>query len=192
MSIKRLINSSAINLYLWLLTLIAAIICIFSIAGFKSETIDLKFFVLAPLTIFFSSYLRIQLPRTKIHLSISEVLIFYILLVYGSGAAVLIAGFESFYTSLTFRRQGINIKNRTILFNVGMSVTCVYFAAMSVSLIFSSPESVIADDSITGFGAMLICVALAQFISNSIVISLWEALKNENPLKRFREFLFDY
>ena len=192
MSIKRLINSSAINLYLWLLTLIAAIICIFSIAGFKGETIDLKFFVLAPLTIFFSSYLRIQLPRTKIHLSISEVLIFYILLVYGSGAAVLIAGFESFYTSLTFRRQGINIKNRTILFNVGMSVTCVYFAAMSVSLIFSSPESIIADDSITGFGTMLICVALAQFISNSIVISLWEALKNENPLKRFGEFLFDY
>jgi diguanylate cyclase (GGDEF)-like protein len=192
MNIKKLIDSSAVNLYLGLLALGAATVGAVSIMDFRSEAIDFKFFILAPLTIFFSQYFRIQLPRTKIHLSVSEILVFYILFVYGSGAAVLVAGFESFYTSLTFRRQGINIKNRTILFNVAMSVICIYVAATAASLTFSSPESISTIDSIAGFGGMLICVAAAQFLSNSIVISLWEGLKSENRLKRFWEFWFDY
>ncbi len=192
MSIKKLIDISALNLYVCLLTLSGAAVFVVSLADFRSEAINLKFLIFAPLTIFFSSYLRIQLPRTKIQLSVSEVLVFYILFAYGSGAAVWIAAIEAFYTSLKYRRQGINMKNRTVLFNVMMSVICVYFAAMSVSLIFSSPQSVSAGDSLAEFGGMLICIALTQFLCNSIVISIWEALKDENPLKRFWEFWFDY
>ena len=192
MTDQKTISSSPVTLYVWLMALGAAVICVDSVTNFKGEAIDLKFFILAPLTIFFSSYLRIQLPRTKIHLSISEILVFYILLVYGSGAAIAVAGLEALCTSLNFRRKGINIKNQTILFNVVMSVICIYLTAVAVGLIFSSPESIIADDSIAGFGGLLICMAIAQFLCNSIVISVWEALKNENRLKRFWEFLFDY
>ena len=192
MNIKRLINSSAVNLYLGSLTLVALVVCVFSIADFRNEKIDFVYYVLAPLTVVFSSYLRIQLPRTKIHLSTSEILVFYILFVYGSGAAVLVAGCESFYTSLAYRRRGINIRNRTILFNVVMSVLCIYAAAKSASFIFSSPERIVGDDSIAGFGGMLIGVAIAQFLCNSLVISLWEAFKNKNHFARFHEFWFDY
>ncbi len=192
MNVKKLIGSSPLNLYVGLLTLGAAIVCAVSIADFRSEAIDLKFFILAPLTIFFSQYFRIQLPRTKIQLSVSEILVFYILFVYGSGEAVFVAGLESFYTSLTFRRKGFSIKNRTILFNVVMGVICVYVAAAAANLIFTSPENINDSDSIAGFGGMLFCVAIAQFLSNSIVISLWEALKSDTRLKRFWEFWFDY
>jgi diguanylate cyclase (GGDEF)-like protein len=192
MSFRKIIDSSAINFYVGLLTLGALAVCIISVAEFRSEIIDFKFFILAPLTIFFSSYLRIQLPRTKIHLSISEVLIFYILFVYGSGAAILVAGFESFYTSLAYRRQGMNVKSRTVLFNVAMTSICIFLTAKSLSLLFLSTKSIIASDSMTGFGAMLICVAVTQFLFNSIGISVWEALKSENRLQRLWEFWFDY
>lgn len=192
MNIRKLIDSSAINIYVGFLTLVAIFISVISVADFSSENIDYKFFILAPLTIFFSSYLRIQLPRTKIQLSVSEVLVFYILFVYGSSAAVVVACFESFYTSLAYRRQGIKIKNRTFLFNVAMSVVCIFLAAKTVCLIFPSPEIITAGDSLVEFSGMLICVALAQFVCNSIVISLWNALKSANRLEAFKEFLFDY
>jgi hypothetical protein len=109
-------NSLFTNIYLWILSVAGAAVCAVSIINLGDEKLDLKFLILAPVTIFFSSYLRIQLPRTKIHLSVSEVLVFYTLFVYGSGAAVLLTGLESLYTSLNLRRQGITIGNKTILF----------------------------------------------------------------------------
>ncbi len=87
-------------MYLCVLTVAGIASCLFSVAKLSEENFDVGFFVLAFVTIFISSYLRIQLPRTKIHLSFSEVLILYIFLVYGSGAAVLVATLEPLYTSL--------------------------------------------------------------------------------------------
>ena len=103
------------------------------------EIHDFGFLILATLTIFFGSYLRIQMPHTKVHLSVSEVLIFYTLLTYGGGSAVLLAAFEALYTSLNFRRKGITIKNKTILFNITLSIISTYLTATAITYIYSAP-----------------------------------------------------
>jgi diguanylate cyclase (GGDEF)-like protein len=192
MSNKNTSNSSLSDVYLWTIVLIWLAISAISVKDLMSVTLDAGFFILVPITIFFSSYLRIQLPRTKIHLSVSEVLVFYTLLIYGSGAAVLLASLESLYTSFNFRRKGINIKNKTILFNVTLGGVSTYFTAAAVHLIYPSTKTVIAEESIAGFGGMLICMAIAQFLLNSIGVSTYTALKSKQPLKTFWEFWYDY
>lgn len=191
MNHKKLIDSFAINLYLGLLALVALAAGAVSIFNFNIENFDLSFLIFAPITIFASPYLRIPLPRTKIYLSVSEVLVFYIFLVYGISAAVLVAGVESFFTSIAFRRQGIEISNRTILFNVTMSIVNIFVAAEAVILIFSSPSKASANNSIAEFGAVLLCLALTQFLVNWINISVFEILRNKTPLKRSGKFLLD-
>lgn len=185
-------NTSLSNIYLWAIVLIWLAVSAVSVKDLLNVTLDLSFFILVLITIFFSSYLRIQLPRTKIHLSVSEVLVFYTLLIYGSGAAVLLASLESLYTSFNFRRQGINIKNRTILFNVTLGGISTYFTAFAVNSVYTSPKIVITEETIAGFGGMLICMAIAQFLCNSIGVSIYTALKSKDSLKTFWEFWFDY
>ena len=181
-----------IDIYLCLLSLLGIVALAVSVMNFTNEQIDRGFFILAPITIFFSSYLRIQLPRTKIHLSFSEVLIFYTLLVYGGGSAVILSALEAFYTSLNFRRKGINIKNRTILFNVVIGAISTFLTAGTVNYIFPSIKSIVEDEAVGVFIVMLICTAIAQFFYNSVGVSAWASLKSEKKLKAFWGLWFDY
>ncbi len=181
-----------INLYLCLLSLIAVVACVISVMDLTSEKIDAGFFILAPITIFFSSYLRIQLPRTKIHLSFSEVLIFYTLLVYGGGSAVILSALEAFYTSLNFRRKGINIKNRTILFNVVIGTISTFLTAVTLSFVSPYIKSFFKQEETVIFIGILICLAVSQFFYNSVAVSGWASLRSEKKLKTFWDLWFDY
>ena len=192
MSNKNTSNSSLSKIYLWAIVLIWLAVSAVSVKDLLNVTLDLGFFILVPVTIFFSSYLRIQLPRTKIHLSVSEVLVFYTLVVYGTGGAFLVAALEALYTSLHLRKTGINIKNKTILFNVTLGGISTYFTAFAVNSIYTSPKLIIAEESIAGFGVMLVCMAGAQFLCNSIGVSIYTALKSKDSLRVFWEFWFDY
>ncbi|MGI8640856.1 MAG: putative bifunctional diguanylate cyclase/phosphodiesterase [Pyrinomonadaceae bacterium] len=192
MSNQKAKNNSYINLYLWLLSLGGIAACSFSVIKLMQENIDVGFFILAFITIFVGSYLRIQIPRTKLHLSFSEVLIFYILLVYGSGGAVLVATIETLYTVYNFRRRGITIKNKTILFNGMTGALSTFLMALTVNMIFASLLPIIEENTIAGFIVLLLCMGVALFLYNSVLVSIWAALKTETPLKTFWESWFNY
>ncbi len=179
-------------LYLVLVSIAAVAVCVVSVLELRSEQHDYAFLFLAPITIFCSSFLRIQLPRTKIHLSVSDVLVFYSLLVYGSGSAVAVAMSEALYTSLNLRRKGILIKNTTVMLNVAFVSISTYLTALTINTIFSSPKNVIANESVTIFAGMLICMAVAQFLCNSIGVSTYQALRAEKPFQTMWKLWFDY
>src|ERR1700755_267156 len=80
---------------------------------FPLERADIGLGALSIIMVFFSSYLRIQLPRTKIHLTISDALIIVTLLLYGGEISVLLAALESGSTSINLRRQGVFIQTKT-------------------------------------------------------------------------------
>ncbi|HEX8247368.1 MAG TPA: hypothetical protein VF599_04225, partial [Pyrinomonadaceae bacterium] len=149
-----------------------------SVYSFPVEKISAGLIALAIVTVFFSSYLGIQLPRTKIHLTISDALILLSLLIYGSEIAVLLAGFESFYTSLKFRSKGINIKTKTIFINSAIASVSTFLTAQVVYLLFGSTEEIIAGGSATVFIGLLTAMALPQFIVNSICVAGFAALKS--------------
>ena len=186
-------NNFIKDLYLSILTVFGTTFCIVSFLKVSEENLDTGFFILAFVTIFISSYLRIQLPRTKIHLSCSEVLILYIFFLYGSGAAVLVATFEPLYTSLYCRyRQNITIKNRTIIFNVMIGSISAFLMTFTANLIFSSSIKNLAEQNLSEFIFILTCVGAMLFLINSIGVSIWAGLRTENLLKGIWEAWFDY
>ena len=167
-----------INLYLSVLVPIGFTVLIWSIYWFPLEKISAGLIALSAVTVFFSSYLRIQLPRTKIHLTISDALVMLSLLIYGGEVAVLLAALESCYTSFHFRRQGVTIKVKTIFLNIGIAAISTFFTASVIEYIFEAPESVAIGGSATNFIALLTVMALTQFIVNSICVAGFAALKS--------------
>ena len=154
--------------------------------GFSLESFNAGLAALFVVTVFFSSYLRIQLPRTKIHLTVSDGLIILALLIYGGEVAVIIATFESLVTTLNFRRQGINIKNRTIILNVAVAAFSAFVTTVAVNLFFVSPVAIVQQGDKTEFIGLLTVMALSQFIVNSICAAIYIALKSEKSIWQVR------
>ena len=171
-----------INQYFSVILPIAVIALVLSIYQFPAEKASVGLFALSAVTVFFSSYLRIQLPRTKIHLTISDALIILSLIIYGGPVSVLLAALETAYTSLSLRRQGISIKTKTVCLNVAISVTAVFVTAVVVGLLFGAPEAVVRAGSHAEFVALLSTMALTLFIINSVSVSYFISLKNGQSL----------
>jgi len=149
------------------------------IFSFPVEKVNAGLIALSVVTVFFSSYLRIQLPRTKIHLTISDALIILSLMIYGGEVAVLLAALESFYTSLNLRRQKISIKTKTIFLNVAIAALSTFATALVAEYLFGSIETVAVTASHTLLVAMLIVMAFTQFTVNSICVAVFLAFKSE-------------
>jgi len=171
-----------INLYLSGIVPVGISVLLWAIYSFPVEKINAGLIALSVVTVFFSSYLRIQLPRTKIHLTISDALIILSLLIYGGSVAVLLAALESAYTSLNFRRQGISIKTKTIFLNVAVAAISTFLTASVAWYQFGSPEAVVNVGSNTRLGAMMAAMALTQFIVNSICVAVFIAFKSEKTI----------
>ena len=173
-----------INLCLWLLLPFGIAACGWAIWEFPVRRVDLPLILLSTVTIFFSSYLRIQLPRTKIHLTVSDALIFLSLLIYGGQVAVLLAVLETAFTSLSFRRQGVVISLRTVLINVLIAAISACVTAVGVAKVFGRSEELMAGFGTTSFFWALTMMALSQFLLNSVLVSAVVAIKSESTIWR--------
>ena len=171
-----------INLYLSGILLVGLAVFVRSIYKFPLDRINSGLIALTIVTVFFSSYLRIQLPRTKIHLTVSDALILLSLLIYGGEVSVILAALEAAYLSLNLRRKGISIKTKTILFNVAVAVISVFSTAAIVKYFFNSPETVVSSGSNTHLFVMMAVMAAVSFIVNSVCISIYAAFKTQKSV----------
>lgn len=157
--------------YLSLLLPIGTAAVIWAVYGFPVESIGLGLITLSVVTIFFSSYFRIQLPRTKIHLTTSDAMIILSMLLYGGQVAVILVVLETAFTSINFRRQGVSIRLRTIFLNVLIAAIAVFATAGVVRLIFGSTQGVMNSGDITRFIWLLAVISASLFILNSLGVS---------------------
>src|SRR6185436_6008491 len=97
----------SVNIFLAVMAPIALGVIAWAILGIPSGRIDSGVITLTALTIFCSCYLRIQLPRVNIHLTISDALVILGMLLYGGEIAVLLSVVEMAAGSLNLRRQGV-------------------------------------------------------------------------------------
>jgi diguanylate cyclase (GGDEF)-like protein len=171
-----------INLYLAGILPVGLCVLVWAIYDFPVGKVNAGLIALSVVTIFFSSYLRIQLPRTKIHLTISDALIILSLVIYGGAVAVVLAALESCYTSLNLRRKGISIKARTILLNVGVAAISTFLTAVVVGYFFGNAETVVNNASNTRLVALMTAMAATQFIVNSICVAIFIAFKSEKTI----------
>lgn len=172
-------KDKSINWFLAALAPPAIAAVVWSLSGLSVERLDAGFFTLAVLTIFCSTYLRIQLPRVNIHLTISDGLIILALLRYGGHAALLLSLVETTVASLNLIRQGVAIRPRTILTNILIAPIAVAVAALSVSYVFGDPQLVIDRNDLASFFWLLGLLGLSLFLVNSVLVAIFSSLKKE-------------
>lgn len=155
-------------------SIVVLIYCIYNFP-FSKAGLDLGLLFVA--VIIFSTYTQIQIPRVKIYLNISDVVIFLGLLIYGGEVAVILAIMDSLAGSFRIRQQGLDIKTSTILLNGAASGTSIFTAAYLAELIFGSVTSVAAGNNPATFALMLGFIAITHFLFISIFVSIITYLK---------------
>lgn len=143
------------------------------------ELIDLKFLVLFVLTIGVGSRISIPIPRFKSHIAVSDTFIFLALLMYGGEVAIILSAVEAFFSSWRFCNRKL-----TIFFNAGavaISTSFVYLV-LRVSGLYSAEHLHGDSDYLQNLAVALSAIALTQFISNTALASVYDALKSGLPL----------
>ena len=165
------------NIYLVLLTPTAAVSAVWAFYNFPLERLDLRLGILTVVTVFFSSLLRIQLPRTKIHVTTSDAAIILSFLLYGGETALILAILESTFTSLSFKYRGGRIRNKTVVINVVNTAVVVFATIMVIRSTFGAVTHIRESGDGTAFVWLLAAMAALLFLFNSILVSLFISAK---------------
>src|SRR5207302_3493232 len=123
-------------------------------------------------TVFCSTYLRLQMPRVNIHLTISDGLIILAVLKYGGEIALLIAVIETLMASINISRRGMAIKPRTMLVNVYFAALAVFTASKAINIFFGQPDLVLARNEMSSFVWLVGVLAIVLFAVNSFLVAI--------------------
>ena len=161
---------------------LGALACLQSMRNLPIAQFDWGLPALSFITIVLGSRLTLQMPRAKVHISVSDTLVFATLLSYGGEAAVLTAAAEALYTSLRFRAKGIAIRFDGIVFNTALMAFSTFLTAsalrwsMGNAVAGSRPSG-----AITCFFSLCV-MALVQYAANSIVAAIYTACDTNLPI----------
>ncbi len=174
-------NQRYIKPFTFLMVALAAAICSYSAYYLSVKELDAPFLILGGTIIILGSRLTIQIPRAKVHISVSDPLVFLALLVYGGEAAVLLAAAEAFYASLRFRKKGIFIRLDGILFNVALMSCSTFITSQLLKLIFGANLHLGLGNSYN-LVAALCAIALVQYVVNSGLAAVYTACETNTSI----------
>lgn len=142
------------------------------------EKLDIKFLILFVFTIGLGSRMTIQIPRFKSHISVSDTFVFFALLMYGGEFAIVLAAVEAFFSSWRFCNKKI-----TIFFNVAAMALSTTIVVLVLKIFGFYTESQLHGygDDLANFVIALSIMALTQFLFNTMIASIYGALKSEKP-----------
>jgi signal transduction histidine kinase/CheY-like chemotaxis protein len=163
--------------YMWLIITAGAAASLYAAAHLTPTNLDLRFLLLALITLLLGSRLSIQIPRLSSHISVSDTLIFLTMLLYGGEAAILLAAAEAFCSSLRFSKKAM-----TIMFNSAVMASSTFLTVSILRAIFGSFVELPHHDYSANFISALCVMALVQYIANSGLVAILAACKTDQPV----------
>jgi signal transduction histidine kinase/ActR/RegA family two-component response regulator len=163
--------------YIWSVVAVGIVACLHSAYHLPVARLDLHFVLLALITISITSRISIQIPRLTAHITVSDTLVFLIMLLYGGDAAVLIAAAEGL--SSTSR---ISKRPRTLLFNTSQIACATFLTGHALRLCFGRIIDLPRQGLSASFIAALVVMVLVQYVANSGLAAVYEALKGNQPV----------
>src|ERR1051326_4161389 len=112
---------------------LGAFVCLCCLVRFNPAQIDVRFLILATVTLCFGSRLGIEFSKHRVQITVSDSFIFLALLLYSAQAAVLLAAAEAFCSSFRFSKLWL-----TRFFNAGLLAISTFIAATTVSYLCGS------------------------------------------------------
>src|SRR2546421_1883494 len=161
---------------MWSLIGIGAVACLFSAFHLPLKQIDLRFLLLASVTIGISSRVSVQIPHFTSQISVSDTFIFLTLLLYDGETAILLAAIEAFLSSMRFSKKPI-----TILFNSAVIALSTFLSTWTLRLCFGHIPALPRSGYSSSFITAICLIALVQYVTNSGLIALASALKMDQP-----------
>ncbi len=171
-------NPKTTKIFTWAIIALGAVICGYAIFNFDLEKVDWGLIALTFATIFLGSVLQLQLPRTKIHISLAEGAVFYAIMIYSPPIAIILSALESLNASYAFRRKGINIKRETIFLNVATASVTTFVAGLAAWYVFPKELSGHNFANISVFVGVLSVIAVAQFLVSSSLVAIVTSIRN--------------
>lgn len=164
------------QLYVWLIIVVATLVVVFSASHIPLAQIDIRFLLLALVTVCIAPRLSIQIPRVKTHVSVSDTFVFLSLLLFGGEAAILLATAEALCSSAR-----LGSKARTHLFNAGVMACATFLTVWTLR--FSFGETVTWRESYSPNYLVALCVmALIQYLGNAVLIAIGSALQDHESV----------
>jgi signal transduction histidine kinase/ActR/RegA family two-component response regulator len=162
---------------MWLLISLGAAAVLTSAFRLPIGQLDMRFLLLALVTITLSSHIFVQIPGITSQVSVSDTFVFLTLLLYDGEAAILLSAVEALSTTLRFSKRP-----RTLLFNSAVSASSTFLTVCVMRLLFGDilglARGGYSSDFITALGVM----ALMQYISNSGSVAIAAALQTNRPI----------
>jgi diguanylate cyclase (GGDEF)-like protein len=155
----------------WLVVAAGALISAYYASHLPLESIDLRFLLLASLTLIISSRVAIKVPRFGSNITISDTFIFLAILLYGGAAGIMLSTAEGLSSGAR-----VGKKARTILFNASVMACSAFVTVQVLNLLFGGTT----DLTKHSFTLALIAVsvmALTQYFTNTGLVALAMSFK---------------
>jgi signal transduction histidine kinase/CheY-like chemotaxis protein len=163
--------------YLWAIAACGSLVFLFSISSVEPGRLDSSFAILVGITLLVGSRIIVPIPHLSSQISVSDTLVFLILLLYGGPAAVVIGSLEAICLSLRFSR-----KPRTVVFNWSCTAVSLFVTSTVLKASFGNILTLPTRPLTTTFVAALSTMALVHYASNSGLVAICGALKANEPI----------
>jgi diguanylate cyclase (GGDEF)-like protein len=140
--------------------------------------LDVRFLLLAVITMVVSSRFAVRIPRANTNVTVSDTFIFLALLVYGGFAGIFLAAAEGLFS-------GIRISKTTLVvaFNSAMMALSTFLTVTIIQFFFGPVEDLRTQDW-QHFVLAVASLALAQYFINTGISAVGLALKTWNSVFR--------
>src|SRR5215213_928403 len=163
--------------FLWVLTGCGILAFVYSCLRLDVAQFDSHFVVLVGMALLLTSRITIPIPRLSSKISVSDTFVFLALLLYGGAAAVVVGAIEAFLSSLRFSR-----KPTTLAFNWASAAVSILITSSVLEFIYGSVVALRDKPLTVGFAAAVCTMALTHYVSNSGIVAIGVALKNDQPI----------
>jgi diguanylate cyclase (GGDEF)-like protein len=162
--------------YMHLVIVAGAAAFLVSIRHLPIGRLDLRFLLLALLTISVTSRFVVRLPRASGSITVTDAFVFLTLLLYGGEAGVVLAATEGACAGMRVSKKPV-----TVLFNAGAMACATFITASVLALMFGGLPNL--HDQPLSIALTTVCtMALVQYIAHTVIVSIGTAFKTNEPI----------
>src|SRR5215510_2654908 len=139
--------------------------------------LDPTLIFIAAIAVLIGSRVVVKIPGMPSYFSMSETLVFLVMLLFGGDAAIVLAAATESSATLNFSK-----KHSTILFNGAAASIATAITVWGLRLTFG-PVKDLFDNNFTGKLVLVVCVmGMLQYAGNSAIVSVLAAMKVGMPI----------
>lgn len=170
-----LIRQRLTYIYMWAVTALGAVICVWSTANLATRKIDI-YFLLILAAVVLGSRVAVRIPRINTNITVDDTFIFIALLLYGGEAAILLSVLGGICSGLR-----ISKRPRTVLFAAGSLACAVFTTSQVLALVFGSIMNLVNGSAAVAATAVGI-MGLTQYFSHTGLVATANALKDKQSV----------